>query len=96
MSNLCTTSLCHLLQGNPQLEGVFIDGNCLFVTLEDPLSVALWMKVAMVVRRSPNIKGLALYERSDIPKFSLWFRIFAALVLDDQCCLKVLTCVDIL
>ena len=94
MSNTCTTSLCHLLQGNPQLEKVFIDGNCLFVTLEDPLSVALWIKVAMVVRRSPNLNGLALYLTSEIPKFSLWFDIFAALVLDDQCCLKVLTCVD--
>ena len=96
MSNTCTTSLCHLLQGNPQLEKVFIEGNCLFVTLEDPLSVALWMKVAMVVRRSPNLKGLALYQTSDIPKFSLWFHIFDALVLDDQCCLEVLTCVDML
>ena len=96
MSNTCTTSLCHLLQGNPQLEKVFIDGNCLFVTLEDPLSVALWMKVALVVRRSPNLKGLALYQTSHIPKFSLWFHIFAALVLDDQCCLEVLTSVDML
>ena len=93
MSNTCTTSLCHLLQGNPQLEKVFIEDNCLFVTLDDPLSVALWMKVAMVVRRSPNLKGLALFL-SDIPKFSLWFHIFDALVLDDQCCLEVLTVVD--
>ena len=96
MSNICATSLCHLLQGNPQLESVFIHGNCLFVTLEDPLSVALWMKVAMVVRRSPNLNSLALYQKSDIPKFSLWFLIFAALVLDDQCCLEVLTCVNML
>ena len=94
MSNTCTTSLWQLLQGNPQLEKVFIDGNCLFVPLEDPLSVALWMKVALVVRRSPNLKGLALYQTSDIPKFSLWFQIFAALVLDDQCCLEVLTVVE--
>ena len=93
MSNTCTTSLCHLLQGNPQLEKVYIDGNCLFVTFVDPLSVALWIKVAMVVRRSPNLKGLALYQRSDVPKFSLWYDIFAALVLDDQCCLEVLICV---
>ena len=94
MSNTCTTSLCHLLQGNPQLENVFIDGNCLFVTLEDPLSVALWMKVALVVRRSPNLKGLALWQDGDIVKSGLWFIIFDALVRDDQCCLEVLTCLD--
>ena len=92
MSNTCTTSLCLLLQGNPQLENVFIDGNCLFATLEDPLSVALWMKVALVVRRSPNLKNLVLCQDGDFVKLGFCFIIFAALVLDDQCCLEGLTC----
>ena len=92
MSNVCATSLCQLLQGNPQLKEVIISHNCLFATLEDPLSVALWMKVAVAVRSSRNLKGLVLFWKDTIPMFSLLRMMFIGLVQAEQCSLSTIFC----
>ena len=88
MSNVCATALCQLLQGNPQLVDVIIPHNCLFATLEDPLSVVLWMKVAVTVRSSRNLKGLVLFWNDTIPMFSLLGMMFIGLVQAEQCSLS--------